>query len=1459
MNADPRNDIAHALAALCATPSSDAARAFFASLGYTGTRTFPLTGLDDFLETFDPCGELRARRKAFLEEWRSCDLLFQLTDDDLTKEGNLFTETRVDKGLMRSNLFFHIVLKGDAYPRSKLAQITRQINRLFTMPIMVLFSYGKTLSIAVINRRRNKIDASKDVLGKVTLIHGIRCADPHRGHLDILASFSIPELSRTGEVSNFDTLHAALEKIFNLQLLNDLFYKRIQRWFFWAIQEIAFPHGGIDDPNQRNRMAAIRLLTRVIFCWFAREKRLVPSGLFSAATARGVLKNFDPLSRADGTYYTAILQNLFFPTLSVPLDQREFRNGRRYKGVNKHYMDHRFFRHEAAFKEPGDIPRLFENIPFLNGGLFACLDYLDKDENEVRVDGFSDTAAKQPRVPNVLFFGKDVPVDISAATGNPTDTAVKIDGLFTILDGFKFTVTENTPVEEEIALDPELLGLIFEKLLAEYNPETQKTARKQTGSFYTPRDIVDYMVGESLKAYLEATLRRKLPAVTADDARTGLDLLFAYTEREHAFSAAEKGVLVDAIYDAAILDPACGSGAFPMGMLQKLVYVLDKLDHGHDHWKKRILADTPAAMKDQTGKWLATASADFTWKLGLVQRSIYGIDIQPFAVQIAKLRCFVSLLVDFDVDPAADNYGVPSLPNLDFKFVAANTLIRPPSEAEREDDPLKLEDPFFKDFAARAEEYFFVRDPAEKKRLQEKIEALIDGQIDIHRRRLLAAHKNTKAKFIEEDRQHLALWETYRNIFAFRNGHVGFFDPRYFFPEIKEGFDIVIGNPPYVRADEQSDWNQAQRRAILADEGYETLWEKWDLFVPFIERSVKLLKPGGVSALIVSDAFCHAKYAQKCQNWLLANTRVLRLDFCGDLKIFDAAVHNVIPFIQRADGKGNIPERRLHRETFGNVTLLPSDQQPNLTCRAFFPEERIAQVFASKTLSLETLCYISVGMVAHANEKIAQGAFQLEDLVSVSQDATHPKKFVEGKHLDRWLPVACRWLEWGTKRSPSLLRRPTFEELYTVPEKLISIDMSAGVANLRVAYDDGQLFHNHSAWSFVPWHALAGVCNNSLKKAARYADEKPPRPDLPQREKLEALSRRFAVKYLLAVMNSSAARDFLRANRRSNIHLYPDDWKKLPIPDVPPERQQPLVALVDRILTARAADPAADIAAMEQELDGMVSALYGIDPHAAAAEQSAPSVKPSTRKDKDAPLKEVLCNRCLPELKARCSYFDLGTLRAWLKGSRVDFTAATLNRYMTELTDAGFVWSAGRGWYSFVPSAIRLDAEPLAGIKKDLLERFPLLDFACWSTQQVNPFMHHMLGHFVTFVLAPADALASVYDHLRERGYTAYLNPNSKEVAKTFKVDAKTVVLRKLNTLHTPVQDHLLNVEAVLVDLSQESERLSLMDKVEFRQMAARLVTSGRVDLATLASYAKVRGVAPEDLFQDAKSIISSF
>ena len=161
-------------------------------------------------------------------------------------------------------------------------------------------------------------------------------------------------------------------------------------------------------------------------------------------------------------------------------------------------------------------------------------------------------------------------------------------------------------------------------------------------------------------------------------------------------------------------------------------------------------------------------------------------------------------------------------------------------------------------------------------------------------------------------------------------------------------------------------------------------------------------------------------------------------------------------------------------------------------------------------------------------------------------------------------------------------------------EKLISADMAAGASQLRVSYDSSKLLHNHSAWSFVRWTDLRNVRNRSIKRKTRYRDEKPKRPDLPLREDLEETSNRFKIKYLLGVMNSSPGRDFLLANRRSNIHLYPDDWARLPIPDCTAAEQAQVVRIVDAILTAKDSDIGAEVKAEEEDLDRVVRNFYGI-------------------------------------------------------------------------------------------------------------------------------------------------------------------------------------------------------------------------------------------------------------------------
>lgn len=453
------------------------------------------------------------------------------------------------------------------------------------------------------NRRPNKLDQSKDVLGRVTLIRDIALAAPHRGHLDILVSLATTELEHPEKkpITDFDTLHAAWEQIFNVELLNKRFYQDLANWYFWALPQVEFPADLEPDSEKRRATGLIRLLTRLIFCWFLKEKELVPDKLFHPADLAKLLKGFDPESETSSTYYHAILQNLFFATLNQRMGKdgkgQPYRVFAKDEGFLKNKATHdinNLYRYESLFADGPDAAlALFADVPFLNGGLFECLDRTDESTEKKRyLDGFSRNPKKRPHVPDRLFFDSGETADLTEAYGDKKRKAEKVTGLIHILNRYKFTIVENTPIDQEIALDPELLGKVFENLLASYNEETKTTARKQTGSFYTPRPIVDYMVDESLKAHLARVLVEKA-SMSEPDARAGLDLLFAYTEREHPFTAAEVAILIAAIDALKILDPACGSGAFPMGVLHKLVYILQKLDPGNERWK-----DTQLSMCD---------------------------------------------------------------------------------------------------------------------------------------------------------------------------------------------------------------------------------------------------------------------------------------------------------------------------------------------------------------------------------------------------------------------------------------------------------------------------------------------------------------------------------------------------------------------------------------------------------------------------------------------------------------------------------------------------------------------------------------------------------------------------------------------------------------------------------------------------------------------------------------------
>ncbi len=1035
---------------------------------------------------------------------------------------------------------------GDKLPtRSELCDLTRSCNRAFHgTPVAVLFRYdgdGQPFA-ALANCERSQYrqtwrDGEKP--GRVSLLRDIDLRTPHAGHLRILDALRVERDGRHA-VTTFKALHEQWRQVFDVRLLNKAFYERIAALFYKLVggairtggttqvyeRLLHLPSVAADDARTHQEFA-VRLIGRIIFCWFLKHKGaaagqpLLPPNLLSTT---GV--------RATPHYYHAVLEKLFFELLNTPCDRR-----------------------------CSGLPANPDQVPFLNGGLF---------EPHPK-DYYAPQFASVLSIPDAWFVE-----------------------FFAMLESYYFTITESTPVDAEIAVDPEILGRIFENLLAEINPETGETARKQTGSYYTPREIVDYMVEQCLLHHLAP--RVDLPPDI-------LARLLGYGEWNETVDDRQADAIVDALDDLKVLDPACGSGAFPMGILQKMLLVLQRVDPQSRRWLARKLARIDSLpLRRELERRLADANCEYIHKLGIIQNSIYGVDIQPIAVEISKLRFFLSLIVDEKVDDGKPNRGIEPLPNLEFKFVAANTLIPLTPEYSADEQAFGLEDPFFAQFANLTREYFAATEPQAKHDTRLRIEALIKNKTHERFRQITALHEKIRlmpdgpAKRRQEDvaRQYLRdleLWESYPNLFG--DEAVRFFDLKYLFPDAADGFDLTIGNPPYVRADEQSEWNQAQRQAILASGAYETLWEKWDLFVAFIERAYKLLKPGGLSSLIVSDGYCHAKYAQKSQNWFLRHARILRLDFLGDLQVFEAAVHNMLYFFRRDDHpEPNRPERRRHDGQFGQVANLPTDEQRNLTCRAFFPEaadSTPAPAFTCPTLTLAEVCYVSFGCRPNSDEKRAKGLFIVTDLLSETWSETHPKAYIEAKEMSRWVYSQSRWLEWGTDRSPELLARATFEELYAVPEKIVVADVSG--AENRAAYDCNQVYHSHTLISVVPWHSLCDVRNRSLQKSARYADEKPG-PDLPRREDLESTSRRFAVKYLLAAMNSSVARDFLRANRRSNIHLYPDDWKKLPIPDIAPEQQAPIVALVDQILAAKHANPAADIAALEAQVDEKVAQAF---------------------------------------------------------------------------------------------------------------------------------------------------------------------------------------------------------------------------------------------------------------------------
>lgn len=605
-----------------------------------------------------------------------------------------------------------------------------------------------------------------------------------------------------------------LQERFSVEVVNKEFYNEIAILFTKLvggsrkIGSMTFDEKGLlqlpslpnnEQNHQKYQEFAVRLLGRLVFCWFLKKK---------SSTSGVSLISEDLLSsqsvRENEHYYHNILEHLFFQVLNTPQDKR-----------NEVVKDR------------------FQDTPFLNGGLF------EPHEDD--------------------YYNPDPVMHITRYLNNLIIPDIWFLELFTIFETYNFTIDENTTIDIELSIDPEMLGRIFENLLAEINPETGETARKSTGSYYTPRPIVAYMVDESLKQYLKSKTGLN------DDI---LNPLLSYSE-DIEMRADDRLSIIQALDEIKVLDPACGSGAFPMGILQKMLLILQKVDPKAEEVRRRLLESIPdPILKNIIKIKLENNHAlwDYSRKLSIIQKSIYGIDIQSIAVEISKLRFFLSLVVDEQVDDKDNNRGIEALPNLEFKFVAANTLITLPKTGtytfeESSSDLKRLKELRAEYFSSYGEQKKAIE--SSFKKLQNEIAKTAIGW-----------GRTDSLSFL------LSTWD------PFSHNAADFFDPEWIFGIIT-GFDIVIGNPPYLRV--QGIQKTQSQFMPYYQKRYQSAKGSFDLYALFIERGFELLNLTGHLAYIVPHKFFQARFGEALRTFLADRKALKQIMRFGSLQLFDEA------------------------------------------------------------------------------------------------------------------------------------------------------------------------------------------------------------------------------------------------------------------------------------------------------------------------------------------------------------------------------------------------------------------------------------------------------------------------------------------------------------------------------------------------------------------------------------------
>jgi hypothetical protein len=597
---------------------------------------------------------------------------------------------------------------------------------------------------------------------------------------------------------------------------------------------------------------------------------------------------FNAAGRNQGDFYRQDLERLFFRTLNTPIGDRTVEANQ----------------------------TLDMESPYLNGGLFAPHEG----------DWLNDSQLSFPET----FFER----------------------LIEHFENFNFTTDESTPEYEQVAIDPEMLGRVFESLLASQISATGEIARKARGAFYTPREVVAYMCKESVRSYLlkidseDERLRKAVGKLldTSDQ-----DWAIAGTNSLRDIPNDLRSLISSNLTQIKSLDPACGSGAFPLGLVQLLSRLHLRLDPRLDEYKL---------------------------KLSILRDNIFGVDIEPMAIEISRLRAWLSLIVE-----ERRSKQLEPLPNLDFNFVSGNSLVALDGPDLFTDETLQVK---LSDLRSR---YFMADSPSKKADIQKQYRVLTEpGLLDS-----VDARASQLKTFNPFDGDQVA----------------SFFDAEHMFG-VTEGFDIVVGNPPYIGMKGHAELFDTVKNSSI---GKRFFSGKMDYLYFFFHLGLDLLKKDGVMALITTNYWPTASYAKKLVEDLRARSNILKIVNFNEVQIFDSAAgqHNMITFVTRGSSGAPAEITTVQNSARGKISVEELSQiLGGNHSSVIVSQASQEQLFKSGTLVLSgadgssidaildvlQLSPFKLGNHAQINQGVVTGANKIS--------ASHVQKF----HLDKSLEGA---------------------------------------------------------------------------------------------------------------------------------------------------------------------------------------------------------------------------------------------------------------------------------------------------------------------------------------------------------------------------------------------------------------------------------------------------------------------